>query len=123
DAATDVSDAFRNATTLGHLAATVAAADGPVTRSEAERLTAWVGGGFEIAPAEHDRLFAHMLWLSTTKITLGGLKPRIDELDDGDRISFGDALITIAAAEGAVSPAAMTAITKAFRTLGLDSDT
>src|SRR5699024_2806327 len=77
----------------------------------------------EIAPAEHDRLFAHLLWLSTAKVTLSGLKARIDALSDVERESFGDALITIAAAEGAVSPAAMTAITKAFRTLGLDSDT
>ncbi|HWV25307.1 MAG TPA: TerB N-terminal domain-containing protein [Thermomicrobiales bacterium] len=115
-------DGYRNAAMLVHLAAAVAIADGRITRSEAGRIGDVVARTFDLSAAERERLFAHLLWLSTTKITLSGFKTRLLPLDEEDRAFFGDTLIDVAAADGFVSPAEVTMLGRIFALLGLDPD-
>lgn len=117
-----MSSDYRDAAVLIHLAATVAVADGQASRSEARRIGEAVVGAFDLPPDERARLFAHLFWLSTTKISLSGMKSRLAPLSDERRAAFGDILIAIAAADGVVSPAEVTALTKIFRLLDLDPD-
>ncbi len=116
---TQASPAYMRATLLLLLANTVCFADGPP--GEAERR--YLGAYAEVAPglteAEKHRLRAHLRWRFTTDARLTGLKPRLDSLRAEDRPAIGRFLVSVAAADGSVSPAEVKVLEKVYRLLGL----
>lgn len=120
DAPHAATPAYVAATTLVHLAKAVSMADGEVSPEEMDYLGEHLETSLHLVPAEKARLHAHLMWLSTTGIKLTGLKDRLAALDPGRRREIGSLLISIAAADGVVSPAEVTILTKVYRLLGLD---
>jgi hypothetical protein len=58
--------------------------------------------------------------LLTGHAKLSGLAKRLAGLDDTQRDGIGDFLVTVATADGVVSPAEITTLTRIFKLLGLD---
>ncbi|MEU8076775.1 TerB N-terminal domain-containing protein [Catellatospora citrea] len=114
------SAAYTAATTLLHLAVAVSAADGQVSEHETTHLIEHLRSALHLTEDERTRLRAHLMWLSVSELKLTGLKKRLDALDVNQRTAIGNFLITVAAADGVVSPAEVTTLTKIFKLLGLD---
>lgn len=111
---------FAAASTLVHLAAVVASADGSVNDGERRHLMEHLEDVLRLDAAERARLEAQLLWLVSHKSGLAGMKKRLDALDDNRRTAIGSFLVGVAAADGNVSPDEITMLTKLYKLLGLD---
>ena len=74
-----------------------------------------------LTAAERPRLRARLLWLLAAGVTATGLSRRIAALSQAEREAAGQFLIAVAAGAPTVPPAAVTALTRAYRMLGLDT--
>jgi hypothetical protein len=105
-----------------HLAAAVALADGPATAAARRILQQHVeASGLGAAAAA--RMQAHLEWLLAGEVKLTGQARRVAILDEPERAGVGALLVSVAATEALVSPAAINALTRSFRMLGLDPAT
>lgn len=115
------SSAYAAAAVLVHLAAVVSIADGSVTDAERRHMVNHVEDVLALDAAERARLDAHLSWLVTCGDTgLGGLKRRVETLSSEQRTAIARFLVGVAAADGQVSPAEITILTKVYKLLGLD---
>jgi tellurite resistance protein len=112
--------AYAAATTLLQLATAVSAADGTVSEEEQQHLVTHLKSSLQLTAGERARLEAHLLWLMADDIKLTGLKRRIEVLTKTQREAVGDLLVSVAAADGVISPEEVTSLTKIFRLLSLD---
>ena len=112
---------YATATVVLHLAAAVALADGPASAAARRVLQAHVQGSMA-APAAA-RLQAHLEWLLAGEVKLTGLARRVAILDEEERAGVAELLVSVAATEALVSPAAINALTRSFRLLGRDPAT
>ena len=112
--------AYAAAATLLHLAAAVSAADGDSSESEHARMRTHLASSMHLSEPEQTRLRAHLEWLVADRPKLTGLTKRLDVLHDNQRSAVADFLITVATADGTVTPAEVTTLTKIFRLLALD---
>jgi uncharacterized tellurite resistance protein B-like protein len=110
---------YAAATLAMHLAAAVSAADG-VSEAEMAHLRHHLETVMLLTDPERRRLNAHLRWLLVRQMKLSGLAKRLAALDDTQRDGIGNFLITVAAADGVVSPGEITTLTKVFKLLGLD---
>lgn len=122
DAPHTAGPAYVAATTLLHLAVAVSASDGNISSHEQDNLVTHLQTALHLTAAERTRLQAHLRWLSVTGVKLTGLKKRLEALSADQRESIGDFLITVAAADGIISPEEVTTLTKIYKLLGLDPD-
>ncbi|MFG3709294.1 TerB N-terminal domain-containing protein [Micromonospora sp. NPDC047730] len=120
DAPHTATPAYTAAATLLHLAVAVSASDGTVSDHEQHHLTAHLQAALHLTASERTRLQAHLRWLAVTGVKLTGLKKRLDLLRADQRETIGDFLITVAAADGVISPEEVTSLTKIYKLLGLD---
>lgn len=120
DATAAPSPQYAAAAVLVHLCAVVAAADGTVTDDERQHLAEHVKDVLDLDAAERQRLAAHLEWLVASKVSLAGLKKRVDHIDVTQRTAIGSLLVGVAAADGAVAPDEITMLTKVYRLLGLE---
>ncbi len=114
------STAYGAASTLVHLAAAVGIADGGVSSPEVNQLGEHLRSSLGLSPAEMGRLYAHFLWLSTINIKLSGLQTRLASMTQEQRQRIGEAMVSVAMADGVVSPAEITMLGKIYRLLGLN---
>ncbi len=112
---------YSAATVLVQLAAAVGGADGEVTYQEIDHLGEHLESSLSLTVAERTRLQAHLMWLWTADIKLSSLKNRLEGLNFPMRQSIGNLMVSIAAADGVVSPGEVTILTKIYQMLGLDS--
>ena len=105
-----------------HLAAAVALADGQAPAAARRILQEHVGAS-DLGAAVAARMLAHLEWLLAGEVRLTGLAKRVAILDEAERAATGDLLVSVAATETLVSPAAINALTRSFRVLGLDPAT
>jgi hypothetical protein len=68
------------------------------------------------------RLHAHFRWLTTTEISMSGLKRRFAQTTASEREAIGELLVTIAAADGTISPGEVTMLRGIAKLLALDPD-
>jgi tellurite resistance protein len=115
--------AYHAAAVLLHLAATVSAADGEVSEREERHLLSHLEKALHLGPAERARLEAHLRWLLADPPGLAGLKKRIEPLQAAQRHAIGQFLITVAGADGHVSPEELKLLTRIYGLLGLDPQT
>ncbi|MDU0314103.1 TerB N-terminal domain-containing protein [Phycicoccus sp. M110.8] len=111
---------YAAATTLLHLAAVVSAADGTVSPEEQNHLVEHLNAALHLTDGERTRLRAHLTWLLNSDLKTTGLKKRLDALSVAQREGIGQLLVTVAAADGVISPAEVTSLTKIYTLLGLD---
>ena len=114
------SASYAAATLMLHLAAAVSLADGQVSDAERAQLRTHLASAMHLTDPERVRLEAHMAWLLAGDAKLSGISRRLAVLDQPQRESVGDFLITIATVDGIISPAEITILIKIFRLLGLD---
>jgi tellurite resistance protein len=112
---------YAAATTLLHLATAVSAADGTISEAEQIHLVSHLKSSLQLTTGEQARLEAHLLWLTATEIKLTGLKRRIEALKRPQREAVADLLVSVAAADGVISPDEVASLTKIFRLLSLDT--
>jgi tellurite resistance protein len=120
DQPTAPSAEYTAATLIVHLAAAVAAADGHVHDDEAVHLSRHVEASLSLTDGERLRLEAHLAWLLSGQLKLTGLTKRLGALTPSQREAIGDFVVSLAAADGVVSPDEVRTLTAIFKLLGLD---
>ncbi len=113
---------YAAAALLTHLAVAVGSADGALSEDEAEALRHHLEQSLGLAPGERDRLAAHAARLGAGEVKLTGLKKRLDTLDDATRTHIGKIMISVAAADGVISPGEVSTLIKIYTVLGLNPD-
>ena len=113
---------YVGATALLHLAAAVSASDGSTSEKEEEHLERHMEASLDLTPGEPERLSAHLQWLLAAPPGLAGLKKRLAEFKGSQRETIGRFLVTVAGADGHISPAEITTLSKIYRLLGLEAD-
>lgn len=113
---------YMGATALLHLAAAVSAADGSISEKEEEHLERHMAASLDLTPGEPERLSAHLQWLLAAPPGLAGLKKRLAGFKESQRETIGRFLVTVAGADGHISPAEITTLSKIYRLLGLEAD-
>ena len=106
------------ATTVVSLAAAVARADESST-SEQDFLVEHLDSVFALNMAEARRLKAHLLMSTASPARLAGLSSRLASLGATDREDIARFCLSVAAADGAVAPSEVSALSKIYRALGL----
>ena len=114
--------AFRAATVLLHLGVLMVKADGDVSLDEQKQLELHMEKALQLNNDERKRLSAHMQWLMVDPPTLTNAKSRLQELEEAQRRSLGQFLISIAGADGHISPSEIKILSKIYPLLGLDPD-
>lgn len=115
--------AYSTALTLVHLAAAVTAADGHVMPAELDHLTSHLESSLQLTSFERTRLHAHLQWLGETEVKLTGLTKRLSSLTNVQRTTIAEVLVTVAAADGHISPDEVIILQKIHKLLGLDTST
>lgn len=118
-APTSPSAAYAAASSVVHLTAVIASADGNITSEEQLHMAKYLEEVLALEDGERNRLEAHLTLLgaSTTKTT--GLKKKVASLAPADLASIGRFLIDVAAADGVVCPDEIAMLVKVFPYLGL----
>jgi uncharacterized tellurite resistance protein B-like protein len=111
---------YAAATLLLHLAATVASADNEVDSSEQTYLEQHLESVLNLSEAERLRLRAHLKWLLQEKLSLRGLKTRLETVSPEQRQAIAQLLISVAGADGQVSAKEISTLTKIYPLLGID---
>ena len=115
------SPGYAAAATLLHLSAAVAVADGMVSAGEQRHLEAHLEAALNLEDAERLRLTAHLQWLLAAQPKLAGIRKRLEGLRQDQRDAIGHSLVTVAIADGHVSPEEIKALSKIYELLGLDT--
>ena len=113
-------DGYRTATVLLHLAVAVAQSDGDVVPEEQKQLEQHLENALHLPERDRKRLAAHLCWLCADPPKLTVAKSRVEELDERQRRSVAQFLISIAAADGRISPSEVKVLSKIYALLGLD---
>jgi uncharacterized tellurite resistance protein B-like protein len=114
------SAAYAAAATVLRLGVTVAGADEELDRSELEYLEAHLERALPMAVTEKVRLGAHLRWLMAELPSAAGLKKRLEVLARPQREEIARFLVSVATADGQVTPAEVTSLGKLYRLLDLD---
>jgi uncharacterized tellurite resistance protein B-like protein len=112
--------AYTGASALLHLGAAVAAADEEVTEDEERFLEAHLEKGLGIKGAQRIRLRAHLEWLLSSPPNLGSLRKKLGILPANHRQQVARFLLSLAGADGHISPAELKVLAKIYPLLGLD---
>lgn len=113
-------DGYSTATLLLHLAVAVTQSDGDVTREEQWQLEQHLENALHLSERDRKRLSAHLCWLCADLPKLTVVKSRVEELDERQRRSVAQFLISISAADGRISPNEVRVLSKIYAILGLD---
>ena len=119
-ASTAPSPAYPVALSLVHLTAVVAGADGRISSNQRQYLAEHIENIPGLGEGERVRLQSHFLFLTTGKLSMFGMKRKVEALPTEDRTAVGEFLINVAAADGVVSPEAIGRLTRVFGYLDLD---
>lgn len=111
---------YAAAALLLRLAASIAVSD-QVAREEEELLQRHLEKSLNLTPPEKTRMAAHLHWLLSDPPGMTGLKKRIEQLGAEQRSQIADFLVAVAGADGKISKAEVTALSKAFAMLGVET--
>jgi TerB N-terminal domain/TerB-C domain len=120
DRPTQPSRAYKAATLLVHLALAVASGEAPASEIEQQAILAHIPTFPGLGPTEQAKLIAHLYYLQAPTITR--LAARLEFLT-GSKSELGQFLITVAAADGPLSPTEIKQLEKAYKLLSLESQT
>jgi uncharacterized tellurite resistance protein B-like protein len=107
---------------LLHLAATVANSDNVIDAAEQQILESHLESSLNLSTAERTRLRAHLAWLLQEKLSLKGLKTKLDKMTADERARIANFLISVAGADGYISPQEVTMLAKIYPLLGFETD-
>ncbi|MGD1904764.1 MAG: TerB N-terminal domain-containing protein [Leptolyngbyaceae cyanobacterium] len=113
---------YTAATLMMHLAATVANSDAVVDAAEQQYLEEHLESALHLSAAERIRLRAHLTWLLQEKLSLRGLKTKLSIMTSDERAGIANFLISVAGADGHISPQEISMLTKIYPLLGFEAD-
>ena len=116
------SPGYLAATTMLHLAAAVALAAWPEPEDNANAIITGLAAEVRLSVAERSRLAARLRWLLASGTALRAPGRRISALTAAEREAAGHFLAGVATAGPVLAPETVTALTKAYRVIGLSSD-
>ncbi|MEL7316703.1 MAG: tellurite resistance TerB C-terminal domain-containing protein, partial [Cyanobacteria bacterium J06559_3] len=102
--------------------ATVANSDALIDAAEQQVLEAHLESALHLSTAERTRLRAHLAWLLQAKLSLKGLKTKLNQMTTDERAGIADFLISVAGADGHISPQEIKMLTKIYPLLGFEAD-
>jgi len=114
--------AYSAATLLINLSAAVAAADGSISAEEQIHLENHVAVALHLSDNEWLRLDAHLRWALAERPGMSGVKKRIEALTSSQRDAIGQFLVSVANADGYISPEKIESLGKMYRLLGLNPE-
>ncbi|NEO86861.1 MAG: hypothetical protein F6J87_21775 [Spirulina sp. SIO3F2] len=115
------STAYKQATLTLHLAAAVASAD-TVAAAEQDYLEGHLENTLDLTEAERRRLRAHLAWLLQTQPSFRGLKQKLAGLTPAAKTEIANLLISVAGADGQVSPEEVKILSKIYPLLGFAAE-
>lgn len=113
---------YRAATVLLHLGAAVSAADGSVSEDDEQQLERHLEQALQLSDVDRRRLRAHLRWLLAEPPRLTGMKTRLRALQSGHRDLVGRFVLSVAGANGHVSPAQVKVLSRVYALLELDTE-
>ncbi len=119
---TEPAEDYLGATVLLQLGAAVSVADGTVTEDEERHLEAHLEQALNLSRVDRTRLRAHLQWLLADPPKLTGMKSRLQALAPAHRDLAGRFVLSVAAADGYISPEEVTVLGRIYTLLGLNAD-
>lgn len=116
------SQRYKAATVLLQLTAMVVKADDVVDATEQQHLEEHIQGVLKLSEAERSRLIAHWLWLLHQKPNTRGLKAKLSDMTSDEKASIANFLISVAGADGYISPQEISTLTKIYSLLELETN-
>jgi tellurite resistance protein len=116
-------EAYKTASLMMRLAATVMSSDGSVASGENEVLERHIESVLGFLPCERQRLAAHVRWCMLSAPELTGLKKRLLAWSKPQRQSAARIMLLVANADNLIAPAEVTVLTKIYRLLELNPET
>lgn len=123
DAPQSPTSSYAAASTLVQLAVMVGTADGELSDQEIASMQQHLETSLNLLPAERSRLHAQAVWLAAGDMKLSMLKKRLEVFPSDQRAAIGQSMVALASADGVISPAEITTLTKIYKLLGLDPNT
>lgn len=120
EASDQPSAGFGLAALLLRLASTVASADGDPSEAEAQHLREEIEGNPDLTPGERRRLLARMALYRIKAPALTGLKSAVAGRSEEERQRLTDFLLSMAFADGSVTPGEVKVMEKVYGLFGLD---
>jgi tellurite resistance protein len=120
EAPTDAHDGYQIAVLTLQLASAVAYADGSIDKGEVAHLEAEIERWGHLTPAHRCRLRAHLTWLAANPLSLASLKKKLEPLGSEARETLALCMVTLAHADGEVSPKEISLLEKIYKALGVD---
>ncbi|WP_274378506.1 tellurite resistance TerB C-terminal domain-containing protein [Alicycliphilus denitrificans] len=111
---------FQSAALTVQLALAVALADGELGAEEFRHLRQSIEGWTHLTAAHQQRLRAHMRYLMAVPPSLTALKKKLEPLAAPAKEAIAKFMVTVAQADGAVSPAEIKMLEKVYKVLGVD---
>ena len=116
------SERYQAATVLLQLGAAVSAADGTISSDERRLLGAHLEDSLHLSSVDRTRLRAYLHWLLVEPPTLTRMKSRMQNLSVTERSKVARFTITIAGADGIVSPDEVKVLNRVYNLLGLERE-
>jgi uncharacterized tellurite resistance protein B-like protein len=113
---------YAAATVLLRLAVAISAADGSISKAEEDHLHQHLEKSLVTGESERVRLRAHLAWLMQSPPSITGLRRRLDPLDDKQRTSIANFIVSVAGADGQISAEEIKVLGKVYPMLGLPSE-
>ncbi|HMN06816.1 MAG TPA: TerB N-terminal domain-containing protein [Flavobacteriales bacterium] len=104
------------------LAVMVAMADGDFSVQEQNLIEQQIASWDGLKDADRIRLQAHLKLVTVHPMSLGSLKKRIEQLSSEERERVAGYMVSVASADGIVSPAEVRLLEKAYKALGIEVD-
>ena len=112
---------YQSAALTVQLAIAVACADGDFGAEELRHLRQHIEGWAHLTPEHQQRLRAHMRYLMEAPPSLTALKKKLEPLAAPAKEAIAKFMVTVAQADGAVSPLEIKMLEKVYKALGVDS--
>ncbi|MBX2991469.1 MAG: TerB N-terminal domain-containing protein [Bacteroidetes bacterium] len=116
-------EAYKTASLIMRLCATVVSADGTVTPAEEQILERHIESVLDLSTPERERLSAYLQWLMRVSPDLTGLKKRLSTWSIPQRQSAVRLMLLVANADNRIDPAEVKILTRIYKLLELDPDT
>ena len=111
---------YQSAALTVQLAIAVAFADGELGAEEFRHLRQNIEGWTHLTAAHQQRLRAHLRYLMAAPPSLTALKKKLEPLAAPAKEAIAKFMVTVAQADGAVSPAEIKMLEKVYKVLGVD---
>lgn len=113
--------AYQAALLTLELSSAVAAADGEFGVAEMSHLRQQIQSWSHLTPNHQRRLLAHLRLLTIAPVTLTALKKKLEPLEPTAREAIAAFMVTVAQADGTVTPAELKMLEKVYKALGVES--